>query len=620
MVSIPCVSWGLVLKLAAEAPPERERPASTKSTSATTSTATAADLADRIRAYLHRVPAAVSGKGGHNATFYMAGRLVRGWGLSPDEALPFAAEWNQRCDPPWSEADLYRKLVEADKQPGIRGELRASSLDEYATPPPQASDPAPPLNTSPGRLRNFELVEVQAGETMRPVTQGLSMQEVLRQLRERTGGWPKSCGGILFVPDGGSAVRWIKAAADLFAWIDSQYVAKSNAVTWKEGSGFASKSEFFAYCLQNCETYESVEVLPHYPPLANTYYHHQPIPAGDGSHFARLIERFYPATPTDEDLIRATFLTPFWGGPTGQRPLIVYESSDESSTNGRGTGKSSVIQMLSLLAGGYIGLGLDNKNASEHEVRLLSPQNRTTRIVLFDNVKSLRASSASLEAMITSDQISGRQLYQGNGSRPNTLTWAMTFNSPSLGKDLAQRAVIVRLAKPSYTADWLTKTRDFIMQYRWQIIADIIAELKRPVTIPEGIELSRRAEWDAQVLAKCGDLVESLKLAAERRTEADDDNLQSEAIRSAIKAAIQVQFGPSYDPDTIRVEIPTQILFEKVAKVVWPDVRSPDHGNKLVYMYPIPELKKCRTEDRRFVVWSGKSTNKGDVIRRWDGI
>lgn len=68
---------------------------------------------ERARRYAQRVPGAVSGSGGHNATFRLAVILVRGFALSESEAVAVLAEWNATCEPPWSARDLKRKVDEA---------------------------------------------------------------------------------------------------------------------------------------------------------------------------------------------------------------------------------------------------------------------------------------------------------------------------------------------------------------------------------------------------------------------------------------------------------------------------------------------------------------------------
>lgn len=78
----------------------------------------------RASAYLARMPPAISGQHGHDATFEAACVLVKGFDLSLSDAYSLlASEYNPRCDPPWSERDLYRKVTEAEKSPRERGYL-----------------------------------------------------------------------------------------------------------------------------------------------------------------------------------------------------------------------------------------------------------------------------------------------------------------------------------------------------------------------------------------------------------------------------------------------------------------------------------------------------------------
>jgi hypothetical protein len=68
---------------------------------------------ERARRYLERMPGAVAGQHGHDATFRAALVVVVGFGLPDAEALALLGEWNATCDPPWSERELARKVREA---------------------------------------------------------------------------------------------------------------------------------------------------------------------------------------------------------------------------------------------------------------------------------------------------------------------------------------------------------------------------------------------------------------------------------------------------------------------------------------------------------------------------
>jgi hypothetical protein len=71
------------------------------------------DRVERAVRYARKLDAAVSGSGGHDATFRACCVIARGFALSADEAFGALLEWNQRGDPPWSESDLRRKISQA---------------------------------------------------------------------------------------------------------------------------------------------------------------------------------------------------------------------------------------------------------------------------------------------------------------------------------------------------------------------------------------------------------------------------------------------------------------------------------------------------------------------------
>jgi hypothetical protein len=73
------------------------------------------DVLDRARAYLGRTPGAISGQSGHDATFYVARALVVGFALDTSTALDLLVrEFNPRCRPEWTKAELAHKVKQAD--------------------------------------------------------------------------------------------------------------------------------------------------------------------------------------------------------------------------------------------------------------------------------------------------------------------------------------------------------------------------------------------------------------------------------------------------------------------------------------------------------------------------
>ena len=67
-------------------------------------------MLERARRYLAATPPAIQGQRGDERTFRMCCRLVGRFGLTEDEALSALWEWNQRCEPPWTDRALAEKV------------------------------------------------------------------------------------------------------------------------------------------------------------------------------------------------------------------------------------------------------------------------------------------------------------------------------------------------------------------------------------------------------------------------------------------------------------------------------------------------------------------------------
>ncbi len=78
---------------------------------------------DRARAYLDKLPPAISGQHGHDRAFHAACALILGFDLTVEEALLLLQQYNEKCQPPWTDEELLHKLRDADKKEGARGYL-----------------------------------------------------------------------------------------------------------------------------------------------------------------------------------------------------------------------------------------------------------------------------------------------------------------------------------------------------------------------------------------------------------------------------------------------------------------------------------------------------------------
>lgn len=394
-------------------------------------------------------------------------------------------------------------------------------------------------------VQNYRVIKRMTADGPVLVQVPVSITEITHTILRLTDGWPRRVGSALFVPGENHGVIWLDDADAFGAWLGR---ATGNPAEFKGSPGYHTKREVFANCRMTVQEYAAVEVLPHEPLMANHYYACVIPPPGNGDRLRELVNRFCPETDIDQDLILAMFVTPFWGGRGGCRPGFCL-TADE----GRGVGKTELARTVAELCGGLIEISA-NDDGGTIKTRLLSPEAITKRVVLLDNVKTHKLSSAEIEALITSSVISGRRLYVGEGQRANTLTFAMTMNGAGLSTDLAQRTATIKLQRPEYSGTWSEGTRKLIHDHRQELIADIIGFLKSPpVTLAK---FTRWGDWERDVLARLPEPSEAQAVIKERQVGVDVDAEESELIESFFVRHISAL---GYDAITDRVFIPSSV-------------------------------------------------------------
>lgn len=371
-----------------------------------------------------------------------------------------------------------------------------------------------------------------------------SMQRIIADIQRATGGWPRRVGDLLFVHDRDD-VDFLMKTESLMGWLGT---ATGSPPTFHSGAAMHSAKHVFEELRRLAQNYEGVELLPHEPPMANHYYACTMPTAGDGTTLAGLVDRYSPETPIDASLIAAAFATPFWGGESGKRPAFLI-----TSDAGRGAGKTTLASHIGLLAGGMLELSA-NEDAAIIKQRLLSAEGMRRRVAILDNVKSLRFSWAELEALITAPTISGKRMYHGEASRPNTLVYLLTLNGASLSRDLAQRCVVIKLAAPKRTATWEEDTRDFIVANREALVADCIALLRcrrDPLD-----RYSRWASWERDVLERLPSPNDIQATILERQSIADVEDEESGIVQEYFRGRL-AELG--YDVDSAAVFVPSKV-------------------------------------------------------------
>lgn len=100
------------------------------------------DVEERARRYIAKMPEAISGSGGHLATWRVALALAKGFALPEDRVLELLRhEYNRRCTPLWSERELAHKAANACASKAEHGYLLGPAPRE----PAPESLPAEPM-------------------------------------------------------------------------------------------------------------------------------------------------------------------------------------------------------------------------------------------------------------------------------------------------------------------------------------------------------------------------------------------------------------------------------------------------------------------------------------------
>ena len=123
------------------------------------------DLFTRAKAYLAQCEPAIAGQGGHNQTFKVACKLVKGFGLDAETAYTLMlTDYNPRCTPPWSEKELRHKTQSAIASEGEIGFLLKTPQFTANAPPTNGVPKHPEPAKAEAHTRKFKSIETKAIE------------------------------------------------------------------------------------------------------------------------------------------------------------------------------------------------------------------------------------------------------------------------------------------------------------------------------------------------------------------------------------------------------------------------------------------------------------------------
>jgi hypothetical protein len=442
------------------------------------------------------------------------------------------------------------------------------------------------------------------------------VSEMMMDVKKRFLGFPRKIGGgRLFDHDRETdQINYIDGKSELISWI----AAKSKqSVFWSSIGGTLSKDEFYSAVCQHAIRYESISQVPDYPLRDDVYYMFKelPLPDQEHSYFNKLLSFFCLHDESSKMLLRAMFAAPIVFRHGVHRPVWVIDSTD-----GQGTGKSTIVELLALLYGcepiTTTKLEMEN-NYQEIIKRLLSTTGRNSRIFLLDNVTG-DLKSPSLAELTTKWSINGRPPYgKGEETRPNNLTYCITSNSASLNNDMASRSFLIYVKRPTQSNGWKYAVMNFIKTYRFNIFADIIDTLENHVPFEGKAPVTRVPEFEVEVIqAMCGSVEDYERVCntlLATKSEANLDEDEARYIEEQLNYRLRdLGVDPAENKAFIRTEVVE--LWFKERKVKTQDIRT--HA-KCGMLNSIDKEKKRFPEDKKRrasgVMWTGEN-NKSDAI------
>lgn len=197
------------------------------------------------------------------------------------------------------------------------------------------------------------------------------------------------------------------------------------------------------------------------------------------------------------------------------------------------THNTTTARMISSVWGRDIALRPDDE-WQKIQTAIVSPAAVGRRIVLLDDARgSLKI--PALESALTADEFQGHRLYVGHYTVPNRKTIFITSGDPSLGHDLADRAVPIYIGANMHSSDHDEWWSDFIANRRAALIADIMALLAGPAKCEIDPDLQTRWRiWQLAILSRFENGNELAEAIAANQRDLDSDREDAEELAMGI--------------------------------------------------------------------------------------
>jgi hypothetical protein len=229
-------------------------------------------------------------------------------------------------------------------------------------------------------------------------------------------------------------------------------------------------------------------VQPGFDRDSGCYYAGPKVEPRDGTeHLDALLADFCWRSPGDRTNYVGMLLTTLLVGKfIGSKPGVVFSGSQP------GVGKSILAQIIGILRDGHqVETVTFNPNDEELEKRLGSLVRRGLTTIIIDNAKTqaigrrstVTIESACLERCITDAILSFRHLgFSADVRAENSHIFAITANTPQIGRDLVTRCVVVNL---EYEGDVnarkfsIADPEGYAEQYRMEVLGELLGMIER---------------------------------------------------------------------------------------------------------------------------------------------